>query len=211
MAIALRHIRAEVDGAVGPRGGNLNNPKHQPECRRASFNPLTKGGLHRFEDTATVGHKNELPWHRMAAYMLINRRTNSEIAMAADVDLATISQLRANRWFQELLATIANEQGEEVTGIIAGHAIDAVNTIAEVMNDPDSTRRERITAAQILLEQAQGKPVQKNINLNENRRSSDPIEEYAGIVEELKTLRAQVEPAKVLALSSRLDNQLTNQ
>lgn len=189
VAIALRHIRGEVDEPRGPLGGNLNHPRQQPECRRATFSPRSEGGLHRFEDTASTGHQNELPWHRMAAYMLINRRTNSEIAMAAGVEMATISHLRANRWFQELLATIANEQGEEVTGIIAGHAIDAVNTIADVMNDPEATRRERITAAQILLEQAQGKPVQKNINLNENRRSRDPQEELAGILEELNSLR----------------------
>src|SRR5262249_33670998 len=107
---------------LGPRGGNLEAAGSQPEARRSPLNANIDPysglpQLHRkngFTDTAVVGRKNEQPWHRLMAFMMLANRTDSEIAMAADVSIETVRQVKANRWFQELLSTLANNQGEDV-------------------------------------------------------------------------------------------------
>jgi len=107
----------EVLSGVGPKGGNTNNPNLSPEFRRKTLNidilPTGGIGLHRFEkdDSATVGRKNEQPWHRMAAYMLNAGRTNSEIAMAAGVAPETVSQLRANKLVSRALCGYCQHRG----------------------------------------------------------------------------------------------------
>lgn len=179
--------------AVGPRGGALD--QYNPHWRTQEFQPTITSngekGLHRFvkdHDTATQGFKNEQPWHRMAAYMLNAGRTNSEIAMAADVSVIQVSQLRSQRWFQELCATIANENGEEILGAIKSHVLDAVQTVAEIMNDTDAPASVRHNAAKTLIEQGAGKPIQRIIS-SVSHSSTDPKSEYDEIMKELEALR----------------------
>ncbi len=152
---------------TGPRGGNLNNPQQNPEARRTPFQPIqladsSMPGLHRgkeFKDVATFGLVNEQPWHRMAALMILNGYTNVEIAMSAKVKPGEVSILRSQRWFQELLSQIANDKGEEITGILEGYSTDAVEQIHDIMQNAESDRV-RLSAAITILEQVRGKPKQ---------------------------------------------------
>lgn len=176
---------------VGPQGGDLNNPDQRPERRRASFNGSISHGLHRFvspEDKAYEGLRNEQPWHRMAAYMLNAGRTNSEIAMAAGVKVGEVSILRQQRWFQELCATIANNDGEEVLGAIRSHALDAIEKTAELMHFAES-ESVRAQCAKTLIEQAHGKPLQKIVSDITTRRTASPKEEYEQLTRELEDLQ----------------------
>lgn len=178
---------------LGPLGGNLNNPEQYPEHRKMHMNSRpVEGGhtLHQFIDTAMMGVKNEQPWHRMAAYMLLAGRTNSEIALAADVVPGTVSVLRAQRWFQELLATLANESGAELHGLLQAEAQDALNRIVDLAQNAES-ERVRLAANIQLLEQAHGKAVQKIISHNTSRTYSSPEEETAALLQELDTLRSR--------------------
>ncbi len=184
-----------LDPTVGPRGGNLE-AHNGPEWRKKSLDVevLPNGGLglHHFVknyDVAANGRKNEQPWHRMAAYMLNAGRTNSEIAVAAGVNPVTVSTLRAQRWFQELCATIANNFGEEIVGATQSYGVEAVENIHDLAMHADS-ERVRLTANQILLEHAHGKPVQKNVSVVQHSRLS-PEDEYAEIQAELQRLRSQ--------------------
>jgi len=79
------------DGLLGPKGGNLEGPANS-EARRSPLNARTDPQtglpqLHRFgtnrefQDSATPSRVNEQPWHRLAAYMILAKRTNSEIAL----------------------------------------------------------------------------------------------------------------------------------
>lgn len=175
---------------VGPNGGNLENPEFCPEGRRSEFKPqvTTDGalGLHRFQDTAVHGIKDERPWHRMAAYMLLAKRTNSEIAMAAGVHVNHVKAVRKQLWFQQLLATIANDKGEEVTGVIESYTIEAVETAAEIMRSAESDGV-KLKAAQVLIEQARGKPAQ--YIRSESVKPKDPKDELEEINRELEMLR----------------------
>jgi hypothetical protein len=184
--------------ARGPRGGNLDaqTSPAKPEWRKTHLNGevLPNGGLalHRFEkqEITVPGKKNEQPWHRMAAYMLNVGRTNSEIALAADVDPATVAQLRGQRWFQELCATIANEHGEALIGAIQSEAMDSLNTIVDLRDNSESDRV-RLSAATTILEQAHGKPVQKIVSDISHRVATSPTEEMEAIQAELAALRAK--------------------
>lgn len=175
---------------VGPRGGDLENPALHPQWRRAEFDGDTSK-LHRFEkdhDSTANGWKNEQPWHRMAAYMLNAGRTNSEIAMAAGVEPNTVSLLRAQRWFQQLCATIANEEGGEILGLVRSEAAASVEKLV-TLRDTAESERVQLAAATTLLEQAHGKPVQKNLNFTSRRPSLSPQEEYEQLQAELKALQ----------------------
>ncbi len=186
----------DVLKGIGPRGGDLDNPDIFPVRRRMPLQtePLPDGnlGLHRFskEDTATFGIKNEQPWHRMAAYMLNAGRTNSEIALAASVDPTTVSHLRSQRWFQELCATIANTEGEEILGLIRSETAASIETIVEIRDNPDAGARARLSAAQVLLEHAHGKPIQKIVSNISHSRYTSPKDEMRAIEEELAAMRS---------------------
>lgn len=198
----------------GPRGGDLNHTynKGKPVWRKESFHGEQNGdgtyGLHRFvrdHDSVAPGKKNEQPWHRMAAYMLNAGRTNSEIALAAEVVVATVSHLRAQKWFQELCATIANANGEELLGALNGYALESIEAIHEIATDdrtddegrPLVNARTRLQAHVTLLEHAHGKPIQKVISDVSHRVAASPTEEMEMIQNELAALRPQPKPLEL--------------
>lgn len=183
---------------VGPQGGNLENPAQQPEARRSHLNagidPQSNlPQLHRqdgFVDTAAPGRQNEQPWHRMAAFMLLAHRTNSEIAIAAGVAPQTISQLRANRWFQELLARLANYEGEEITAVVKAEGLASVEKLV-FLRDYSESERVQLAAATTLLEHAAGKPTQRVLSVSATTTFSDEKTELENIQAELRAIRNQ--------------------
>lgn len=184
-------------GDHGPKGGNLNNPAQHPERRNASYN-ATDTGLHRsegFRDTAGPGLKNEQPWHAMAAYMLLAGRTNSEIAMAAGVTPQSICTLRANRWFQEKLALLANEHGQDILGLLQGEAHASLQRMIEVRDaiyekPTIATERLAYQAAKDIFELAHGKATQTVISSVSHTTHSSPSEEMESINQQLNALRS---------------------
>ena len=175
---------------VGPNGGDLQ--AHRAERRKEPFNGSIEHGLHRFvkeEDAAYRGLKNEMPWHRMAAYMLNAGRTNSEIAMSAGVSAGEVSTLRGQRWFQELCATIANNDGEEVLGALKAEALESIQKLAQLRDFAES-ESVQAACARTLLEQAHGKPLQKIVSDVTSRRTLSPREEMDELTQELAALRA---------------------
>lgn len=194
-----QHATGGSEVNLGPLGGNLDDPHQSPEARRAPLNALVDPftgfpQLHRkdgFEDTARPGRKNEQAWHRMAAFMLLAGRTNSEIAAAAGVVPETVSSLRANRWFQELLATLANVDGEEVVGVIRAEALASVEKLVSLRDDPEVTARVQLAAATTLLEHAAGKPTQRVLSVSASTTFGSESDELAAIRSELQALRNQ--------------------
>lgn len=180
---------------VGPNGGDLNRAALQPEYRRSSLNAKVSDSglplLHRFEreDSATCGRKDEKPWHRMAAFMLLAGRTNSEIAMAADVTAPCVSHIRAQRWFQELLAVLANETGSDITGLLASEAQNSLNVMVE-MRDTAKSERTRYQAAKDILELSHGKATQTIVSSVSHTTHASPSEEMESIQQQLAGLRS---------------------
>jgi hypothetical protein len=186
----------DVEGAVkelarGPRGGNVDNPATTPNWRRKEFNPLNGNGLHRADgwvDTTERGIKNEQPWHRMAAYMLLAGRTNSEVAMAASVTPQHVSQLRGQRWFQELLGTLANNEGDEIMGVLKAEGLASVEKMV-YLRDHAECERVQYAAAKDLTEMVNGKAVQRTLSVSAHTTFESPKEEYESLQNELEQLR----------------------
>jgi hypothetical protein len=188
---ALQENTTKPANSVGPQGGNLSNPAQHPEWRKSEFKGSVQSGLHRFvdeNDVANAGLKNEQVWHRMAAFMLIAGRTNSEIAMAAGVQPGEVAILKQQRWFQELCATIANEEGEEILGVLKSEAVESIQKLV-TLRDFAESESIQFSAARTLIEQACGKPVQKVISDVTSRRASSPQEEMEQLKNELAALR----------------------
>lgn len=183
-----------LENGVGPRNGNPENPAIKPAFRREPLHvEMTDTGptLHRHDrsETAAIGLKDEKAWHRMAAYMLLAGRTNSEIGAAAGVTPNHVSQLRAQRWFQELLATLANEAGNDLTGVIQSEAQASLQTMVDIRDDLTAPVRVRYAAAKDLVELAHGKAVQKTIVSRSSSGNRTPEEEYNEIQEQLKAMQ----------------------
>lgn len=193
---------------LGPQGGNLNatiNPEGRRSPLNAKLNPATGlPGLHRkeFVDTCAPGRNNEPAWARMAVFMLLQGRTNSEIGLAAGVHPGTVSQMRAQRWFQELLATIANEDGEAGLALLRSENLASIQKIVD-LRDGAENQKVQLSAAQFIVEQVQGKAIQRNMNVNATTSFDTPDAEMRNIQEQLAALRAaknqpkQIQPIEV--------------
>lgn len=172
------------------------NPNAPVEWRQAHLNaqpdPVTGlPQLHRFQDTAAQPRKNEQPWHRMAATMLLAGCDNEQIARAANVHPATVSAIRAQRWFQELLATLANTQIQPVLGLLAAEAVASVQKLVELRDGAES-ERVQLAAAVSLLEHHKGKAhVTISQDIHTSKSHQDPLQEYEEIQQDLAALRQQ--------------------
>jgi transposase len=189
----LQGMLDKVQPERGPQGGDLQDPRYYAERRRASFNAveLPEGpALHRFEreDSCQPGLKNEQAWHRMAAHMILMGMSNKEIANAASVHPATVSILKAQRWFQELLAVLANEAGAGALALVQSEAVQSVLTLAELRDDAEAPPSVRLQAAKALMEQSMGKPTQR-IESNVRTHSVSPQEEMEELQREIEALR----------------------
>ena len=196
----------------GPNGGNLDDPARYPDRRNAPLNaPVIETadgeriiGLHdpREQDTCAIGVLKESPWIRMAAHMLNRGFTNVEVAEAAGKTKDYISKLRAQRWFNELCATLAENKEATVRARLDGYALDAVEGIAEIAFDervdekgnPIVPTRVKLDARRTLLEHAHGKPTQKVLSVTASTHFSSEKEEYDAIISELQSQLPSVQP-----------------
>lgn len=186
----------------GPRGGDLERPASTPERRRKPLNaPIDAAtglpGLHRFEDTATQGLKNELPWHAMAAIMLLHGYSNTEVAAAAGVHPNSVTVLRQQRWFQEKVATLVNEQSVSFTGLFAGEMVASFQKLVELRDFAES-ERVQLSATVAMIEHTIGKPLQRSqTEITSKKHFDNPEQEILSLEEELSALRkAQSQPVE---------------
>jgi hypothetical protein len=184
---------------TGPKGGNLDNPA-QSDYRRSPLNaPVNEQGVRKlhtnekngWRDTAVCGIMDEQPWHHMAALGMLAGRTNNEIAQAAGVTATYISNLRAQRWFSEKLALLANEQKNGLIQLLNGAAVPALERIVQ-MAESSENERVKLAANITLLEHAHGKAVQKVVGVHATANFSSPQEEMETIQRELADLRKQL-------------------
>lgn len=183
---------------LGPGGGNLEAAFQHPEWRRAELNAEIdpESGLPQlhsvkeFREKALPGLQKEQPWHRLAAYMILARRTNSEIASAAGVTVQSVSNLRGQRWFQQLLATYANNDGEEIKACIKAEALASVQKLVS-LRDFAENERVQLAAATTLLEHAEGKPTQKILSVSATTTFSNEKDELDAIQAELRAIKNQ--------------------
>lgn len=193
--IDVREVETEVPvTSTGPRGGDLERTD-RPRKLQSLTADLIDGlpTLHRWNkpEVAAPGIAEEQPWHRMAAMMMVAGVPNKDIAAAAKVHVSTVSNLKSQRWFQELLAFLANEQGKDLMGVMKAEALQSFMTLVDLRDSSDDDRI-RLAAADKILDRGLGKPVQ-SIMSDVTTRSVDPKTES----EELKNeILAMLKPSK---------------
>src|SRR5690606_27720913 len=139
----------------GPRGGNLDTRTKEYRRRSHDGQVLPDGQieLHGWRDVACFGQEKEQPWHRMAAYMMLEGKTNKRIAEVVQCHEQTISILRSQRWFRELLARMAAKEHAPILSRLREEAAASLDTLIE-LRDGSESDRVRLAAATTIFEHA---------------------------------------------------------
>lgn len=199
--ILSRAAASQSEYLTGPQGGDLNATQN-PDARDQPYAPFDGelGGLHVYRPRASHGIVNEQPWHAMALEMLLLGKSNEQIAIVANVTAQHVSNLRAQRWFQEKLSLRARQNGEEVKALLRAEAQASLNVMIEVRDavyaKPSvATERLRYNAAKDLLELAHGKATQTVMAVTATTQFASPSDELADVERQLQELRGTIEAA----------------
>jgi len=100
--------------------------------------------------------------HRIIIYLKAEGFSNKEIAEKVGFSSLAVSNLLRQPWAQEAVLRIIQENGgDAVQTLLNGAALDAVQRlITEMDNESTATSRDRVTAADKLLDRLYGKPNQ---------------------------------------------------
>jgi transcriptional regulator with XRE-family HTH domain len=107
--------------------------------------------------------KREMPWHRVAAELAAQGKTIVEIAETVGKSKATVGWILRNDYVQQQVVDDIHENygaDEQVLELIKLNVVAAVETLADIMIDEDAAKRDRITAANSILERRYGKASQ---------------------------------------------------
>jgi lambda repressor-like predicted transcriptional regulator len=117
--------------------------------------------------------KREQPHHRIIILLKAQGFSNREIAKQMEMDPVTISQVLRQPWARERLLKILEEKGgSAVESFIKGEAINSLQTLVEVRDDPMSGAPARVSASNSLLDRYLGKAVQRTENLSVSAETS---------------------------------------
>lgn len=192
------NIPADYVIPLGPRGGNLDVPRQKPQARQGQLNDV-ETGLHKFKDTAVHGYENEKPWHNLAAALLVQGKSNQQVAVLAGVTEGCIAQLKLNRWFQERMAQQALEISGSVLDRMKAEADASLDQLIRI-RDLSDNERVVVDVSKYIIDQAHGKAVQKILSISASTSYSSEQEEFDAIQSQLDALRKakQQEPAVVI-------------
>lgn len=134
--------------------------------------------------------QSEQPWHRMARYLFVNKRTKKEIAKICGKSADEVTLVFKQPWFQEELVKMLDAEGVDILDIFKAHALEALNIVVEIMNDPEAGARNRHAAAISILDRAPnvGKPLVR-IETSKASTSADPVAEAERLERENQNLQ----------------------
>lgn len=133
------------------------------------------------------GHKppeyeltEELPWHRTAAYLFAcGTVTINDVAEAIGVHRQTIRNLLRQGWFQERVTELMSRHGgKDIMELFRAEQFNSLVTMIEVRDDPNASKRDRLTSAINILDRTMGRPKQQ-IEHTGTPISSNPVAEVA--------------------------------
>ena len=112
---------------------------------------------------AQYTRQKEQEWHRMAALLAAQGYTQVEIAQTLGRSPAAVSDVLRQDYAKPVVLAemrrIATED-EQVITIVKENVAKAVETLADICNDRGAPKRDRIAAANALLDRRYGKPNQ---------------------------------------------------
>lgn len=151
--------------------------------------------LNRMENEGR-GHQvvYEKPWHRMALHLFTANMSIREVAAVLDKSDSAVSDLLRTGWFQkQLTETIEKNGGSDVMALCKSEAINSIQTLIEIRDNPSVPAMARRACAMDLLERYHGKAVQK-IETKHSYASDDPVQEAANLEKQISGLVPQLAP-----------------
>lgn len=123
--------------------------------------------------------------HRIIAELKASGKTNTEIAHITGYTQPAIGYIVKQPWCKEyILSEIHRRGGQMVQDYMAKHAMPAAETIVQGFMDEDMTRgRDRVAAAEALLNRVFGKPTQTVISHKGSDLSKLTDDELANIAQ----------------------------
>jgi len=118
-----------------------------------------------FNDSLATGFnvpllKREKPEHREMLLLKLQGYTNIEIARMMGVQPVTVGYVMRQPWARLRLIQMIQERGlVGVDNLLRSEVVPSIMTLAEVRDDPDARKGDRVTAARVLMEQWLGKPL----------------------------------------------------
>ena len=118
-----------------------------------------------FNDSLATGFnvpllKREKPEHREMLLLKLQGYTNIEIARMMGVQPVTVGYVMRQPWARLRLIQMIQERGlVGVDNLLRSEVVPSILTLAEVRDDPDARKGDRVTAARVLMEQWLGKPL----------------------------------------------------
>lgn len=130
--------------------------------------------------------KNEKPWHRILAYMLLQGTSQSACADYFGKSTLHISQVKKQPWFQKLLAELADLNFQsDVLGLLQSEAITAIATLSDLAQNAESETVKRSAASTLLENFLKHKPEPKP------KESKSPQQELDELNAELRALESK--------------------
>jgi hypothetical protein len=105
--------------------------------------------------------------------------TYAEAAKAAGISYSSLYRLRQTPEFQEILRQVKNQMYSEAFTKSQGYALNAIETLRDIMNNPRATDSARVSAARTLLEMS--------LNASEQEMVLDRIAELERKLNDEKT------------------------
>lgn len=134
----------------------------------------------------TYDVKNEKPWHRSYAYMLLNGHTIKDCAEHFQLTPHHLAQVKKQEWFKRLTADLAAAHFEDdVAGLLKGAAIEAVTTMVELSQTAESESVRQAASNNLLEKYLKNKPPPAP------DVPDDPVQEAAMLDAEIDMLEEQ--------------------
>ncbi len=134
--------------------------------------------------------KKEQPQHRMIVMLKAQGRSNRSIAETMGMDEAWISQVLRQPWARQRLVQEITEMGRDaVREMLSVSAIDSLNRLIDLRDDPKTPAGVKRQACSDLLDRALGKAVQRSENVN--FQGGGPVE-LAKLEQERRVVAAEL-------------------
>lgn len=128
-------------------------------------------------------NQSEQYHHRVIALLKAQGQSNVEVAAAMEMSSVTINYLVKQPFMEKMiLETIHKVGGDQVAMFFQSQAYPAAQLLSTVISDPDAANRDRIAAANAILDRVYGKPNQPVTSHKGRDMSKCSDEELAAIV-----------------------------
>lgn len=154
----------------------------QPKAKIASILPALR------DTTAGPAYelKNEQPWHRACAYMMLQGHSNKECAAYFEKTEGHISQLKRQEWFKQLITQLSDLHFDnDIAGLLQNAAFDAISTLNDLATGAESESVRRSAASDLLDKFLKSRPPEQP------KPPANPKDELNQLDEEIARLKEQ--------------------